>query len=516
LLADYAVFASRTIEAGSFICQYLGEVYSSETYEMNRANQYSVLGLPKKFVRRLGPPLDIVLDSRNFGSDSRWIRSSCHPNAVIRPVQFDHTSQSSLPLAFEVFSLMDVHEGAEITLAWEWDDQHIAHELVDLGLRDAQQSSSRLNIVLNHLSRAFYTCACSTTTNCAWSRMRSLTSCTDARNGGDDLGEMVDLGPLIGATRNWRPVSNEFPDLSDLSDSTNEASIHSIYPERPPVDSIFDECVHIVRAQSDSQDDRSCSSSDAPSGYIPVLDITSEHSTKHFSQDSAMSIADQQDMPSEDADETMSNGSTLTEPLSVAMVDDNPEETLTSPPVLEVSKQDRRAPSSPFASQPSIARKFSLTQGQHPAQSLLTGPADSVIATQLLSKPPEQDFLPVLNNICSATNGSSTGHVSGSAEAVSQLAKKRRIDLTAFMQDDVSQKGSDTGEGFDSRATRPLETLSVTTILPLERSDESTIGDSHQSANIPTSSGTPWWQIPVDSSSSGYEYRRIIRKAGEE
>jgi uncharacterized protein len=137
----------------------------------------------------------MVIDGRRFGNESRFIRSSCHPNSVIRPIllrknksngngnsgfrtpingsslsreqspmvfsklgienkdflhykfeneDLDQGSEQEVEeglqeeqeeeteLIFGVFALNDIQKTHEITLGWEWDDNHIVHFLPEL------------------------------------------------------------------------------------------------------------------------------------------------------------------------------------------------------------------------------------------------------------------------------------------------------------------------------------------------------------------------------------------------
>ena len=141
------------------------------------------------------PPLSLVLDARPMegdgAADSRWVRSGCHPNAVLRPIvcgkkmgtddaksstvnangtthgtptpltrlngkshppnqdgssssdedgATKSPSDSSEPeISFGLFALRDLKASEEIVLGWEWDERHVVHELPRL-IRDGYAS----------------------------------------------------------------------------------------------------------------------------------------------------------------------------------------------------------------------------------------------------------------------------------------------------------------------------------------------------------------------------------------
>lgn len=155
----HGLFADASIPAGCFIMEFQGEVLSADTYRDDPINQYKMIGVTKTSVHLLPPPLNLCLDGRRFGNKARFARFSCHPNSVLRPILLrrnglvDHVSEqqdrtedfaaskASSPLngdneeteiAFGIFSIADIPKTHEITLGWEWDDQHIVHLLPQL------------------------------------------------------------------------------------------------------------------------------------------------------------------------------------------------------------------------------------------------------------------------------------------------------------------------------------------------------------------------------------------------
>jgi hypothetical protein len=66
-------------------------------------------------VHLFGPPLDVALDARLSGSQSRYARSGCHPNAVLRPVMC-YSKGEDTSLGFGLFALKDLKGGEEVVL----------------------------------------------------------------------------------------------------------------------------------------------------------------------------------------------------------------------------------------------------------------------------------------------------------------------------------------------------------------------------------------------------------------
>lgn len=161
----HGLFADSAIPAGAFITEYRGELLSADKYRSDPLNQYAALGAVKPHVHVFPPPLNLAVDARRFGTESRYARFSCHPNAVLRPILFHRAegdagsrsrSRSSSPnskmatgvegdgvrqsgetsaepeLLFGLFAISDIGRMHEITLSWEWDDAHIVHFLPEL------------------------------------------------------------------------------------------------------------------------------------------------------------------------------------------------------------------------------------------------------------------------------------------------------------------------------------------------------------------------------------------------
>lgn len=170
----HAVYATSSIPAGTFITPVRGEIKSIESYRRDPINQYDLLGTLKAGVRSLAEPWSLVVDGRKWGNETRFIRSGCHPNAIMKviKVETEHDehkeslaapastavdlpsrssrSRSSTPLHWSaqkqrppttesnsidissrfvlaVYSLVDISKREEIVLPWDWDDLHLIH-----------------------------------------------------------------------------------------------------------------------------------------------------------------------------------------------------------------------------------------------------------------------------------------------------------------------------------------------------------------------------------------------------
>lgn len=197
---DYGLHTSVPVKANDFIAPYNSTVTPSSDYLSNPLNAYAHLGMPKPFVHIIGPPHNVALDSRIRGSRSRFARSGCHPNAVLRPYL------CADKISFGIFALRDLKPNEEVVLGWEWDDGNAIHHLPALlehpelfTQEQHQYLRFQLANLLHSLGSTFATCACgSESRNCALKRV------TDFVDGVEPDGSKAQMGPLVGVKRGFR------------------------------------------------------------------------------------------------------------------------------------------------------------------------------------------------------------------------------------------------------------------------------------------------------------------------
>lgn len=214
---QYGVFAVESLPTGGFIGEFRGEVLDTATYRKDPINQYSGLGIPKPFVHSIGPPVNLIIDARSYGSDMRFVRSGCHPNAVLRPLLLRSDDDSAPKLKFGIFAARDIGRNEEIVTGWEWDDQHVVHTLrsiIDAALLKGAEPipvdtidllATKFDSILTNIFGTFSSCACTQSHDCAFAQMRRLV--TGQQFHGVSQGRArrkIDLGELIGAVRGWR------------------------------------------------------------------------------------------------------------------------------------------------------------------------------------------------------------------------------------------------------------------------------------------------------------------------
>lgn len=216
----YGVFTQDAASEGTYFGEYRCEVLDTATYRKDAINQYSALGIPKPYVHSVGPPVNLMLDARSYGNELRFVRSGCHPNAVIRPVFYRSDNAKPAKLIFGIFASREIGKNEEVVLAWEWDDQHVVHTLraiIDSTLKNAaakpinippqtvEYLTSKFDSILTNVLGTFQSCACLVNTDCAFAQMRRLVNGQTFHGvSGARARKRIDLGELVGAVRGWR------------------------------------------------------------------------------------------------------------------------------------------------------------------------------------------------------------------------------------------------------------------------------------------------------------------------
>ncbi|KAG5438150.1 hypothetical protein PCANB_003001 [Pneumocystis canis] len=120
----FSLYADQFIPSSKIIKEFKGEIYLQDEYKIDSVNQYSFLLAPKPFVYFISDS-KLCIDTRRYGTDSRFIRRSCKPNAKLITAASDDDPHIHIVL----FSLTEIHPGLEITIDWNWDINHPANIL---------------------------------------------------------------------------------------------------------------------------------------------------------------------------------------------------------------------------------------------------------------------------------------------------------------------------------------------------------------------------------------------------
>nr|OQO23543.1 hypothetical protein B0A51_10931 [Rachicladosporium sp. CCFEE 5018] len=89
-----------------------GHIQYADEYKQDPVNHWSSLVHPEPFVF-FHPQLPVCIDARSEGTDVRYIRRSCHPNAELKIII---TNQADYHFCF--MAIRDIEAGDEITIEW--------------------------------------------------------------------------------------------------------------------------------------------------------------------------------------------------------------------------------------------------------------------------------------------------------------------------------------------------------------------------------------------------------------
>lgn len=240
----YGVYARRSLDINAFLGEFRGEVYPASEYERDPANQYAILGLPKAFVKKVGPPLGLVVDARRYGTDMRFARSSCHPNACLSVMTVKSQSDNgevATTTSFGIFATRDIPIGEEITLPWDWDANHVVHQAQKCD-QNSTFHSRRLDAIGQHLARALTACACASIQGCTLATLAraSQRGCGSAHRSADDTVSVAGVG-----RSRYHRQGRSWVDPVTCEDS---ASIWGTFGREGSADCLHDDSMPALRA----------------------------------------------------------------------------------------------------------------------------------------------------------------------------------------------------------------------------------------------------------------------------
>ena len=185
------LFANADISQNQLVAEVHGDIILKSEYKFDPSNDFSVLGTPCAYVF-FYPTIDLCIDARYRGNDTRKIRRSCHPNAELRSIVARHTPEQEIRLG--IFSRTLIEKGDEITIGYGWQRGHISWkknlEWHDCGMTDGHQvideeeersSRSALSRMLNYFSDEFGDCACDDGNLCFIEHLKAIQSGSDER-----------------------------------------------------------------------------------------------------------------------------------------------------------------------------------------------------------------------------------------------------------------------------------------------------------------------------------------------
>jgi hypothetical protein len=112
------IFADEHIQENRYLMEVIGKVIEKADYKEDKGNKYSTLftTLPHVFFHKT---MDLCVDARRYGNDSRFVRRSCHPNAELKTIIIpNQDTLESVHLG--IYTSKQVRRGEEITIPWNW------------------------------------------------------------------------------------------------------------------------------------------------------------------------------------------------------------------------------------------------------------------------------------------------------------------------------------------------------------------------------------------------------------
>lgn len=107
------VIVQGPVAQGGYIGELKGHVGFQEEYKTDACNRWSLLRHPEPFVF-FHPRLPIYVDARNEGTELRYVRRSCHPNAELKILVTNQTDYRFCFMATE-----QIEPGTEMAVAWD-------------------------------------------------------------------------------------------------------------------------------------------------------------------------------------------------------------------------------------------------------------------------------------------------------------------------------------------------------------------------------------------------------------
>ncbi|KAK3683057.1 SET domain-containing protein 3 [Vermiconidia calcicola] len=144
-----AVTVHEPVPSGAYLGELTGRVGFREEYQQDPQNRWSLMRHPQPFVF-FHPRLPIYIDGRNQGSELRYVRRSCKPNARLQILVTDRTTYH-----FCFMATQQIDPGVEVAIGWDTSGGLPDH-MQGISQKDMQQLSSWVSTVLANCGP----CAC--------------------------------------------------------------------------------------------------------------------------------------------------------------------------------------------------------------------------------------------------------------------------------------------------------------------------------------------------------------------
>lgn len=114
----YGLFATEYCDPGHFVCEFIGHVQLKTLLSVKGAKEVPVT-VTQSFVLYPFASVELAIDSRKFGTGSRYARRSCRPNVQIKPIVVEMAS-GEYSLSWGLFSRNVIKANSEILLPLDY------------------------------------------------------------------------------------------------------------------------------------------------------------------------------------------------------------------------------------------------------------------------------------------------------------------------------------------------------------------------------------------------------------
>lgn len=148
------VFTKNSIFKGNLICEILGELEFKSSYLKDCSNRYRIWGAPKKNVL-FHKQWPLVIDQRNVGNDTRYLRKSCNPNVELTTIRLPDDN-----IRFVYRALRDIEEGEELHSDWQWAKNHPILKIIDGFTTFEEMPNEEKAVLLESIDAILSCCEC--------------------------------------------------------------------------------------------------------------------------------------------------------------------------------------------------------------------------------------------------------------------------------------------------------------------------------------------------------------------
>ncbi|KAK3686830.1 SET domain-containing protein 3 [Vermiconidia calcicola] len=147
-----AVTVQEPVASGAYLGELTGRVGFREEYQQDPKNRWSLMRHPQPFVF-FHSRLPIYIDGRSEGSELRYVRRSCKPNARLQILVTNRTTYH-----FCFMATQQIDPGVEVAIGWDTSGglPELLRGAAEISQKDMQQLSSWVSTVLANCGP----CAC--------------------------------------------------------------------------------------------------------------------------------------------------------------------------------------------------------------------------------------------------------------------------------------------------------------------------------------------------------------------